>query len=325
MSIINFLKHSKTVLFFRLLHEKWQEILILRKYIANGGKYKDKEKLRTDLIIKVHALEKGMAIGEVKVGFGQQKALALLQDLNLFLSLGGDQDFVRESCSVIKKYIIFNEQIGANMDNISSALSDFCTTNSIETYDTGGVYILDKEKTFLQLKETFDNFSHSRFSVRDFGTEKIEIKRIKKALEICEKTPSACNRQSWRVYIYSEIELRNKIFSLQRGCNGFFQNMQYAILICGDLVKYHINELSLAYVDGGMYAMNLLYALHFEGIAAIPLTMGLKQQVLKRVKKEMEVPENEVPIILIGVGSYKDTYKVAVSERYPYEKYTVIR
>ena len=32
--------------------------------------------------------------------------------------------------------------------------------------------------------------------------------------------------------------------------------MQYAILICGDIRGYNINELSQVYVDGGIYAMN---------------------------------------------------------------------
>lgn len=71
--------------------------------------------------------------------------------------------------------------------------------------------------------------------------------------------------------------------------------------------------------------MNLLYALHFEGVAAIPLTMGHKQKKLKEIKLEMDIPDNEVPVLLIGVGAYKDKYKVAVSVRRDYHNYTFIR
>lgn len=325
MNITDFLKNSRAVLFFRLLHEKWLEVLVLMKYIANGNRYHDQNKFHTDLTIRTHALEKGMSIGSVRVGFGQPKALALLDDLQHYLSLGGEKAFVSESCSIINKYILFNEQLGADMINVKSKLHEFCETNDINLSDMGGIYILDKHTTDLKSKGTFDVFSQSRFSVRDFGSERIPLEWIEKALALAEKTPSACNRQSWKIHVYSNEMLRNRIFSLQGGCKGFSEDMQYAILICGDIRGYNINELSQVYVDGGIYAMNLLYALHFEDVAAIPLTMAHKQNMIKRIKREMGLPENEMPILLVGVGSYKESYKVAVSQRYNYKVYTVIK
>ena len=325
MNITDFLKNSRTVLFFRLLHEKWYEVIILTKYIANGNRYNDKNKLHTDLAIRTHALEKGMSIGSVRIGFGQPKALALLDDLQHYLSLGGEKTFVGESCSIINKYILFNEQIGANMTNVKSKLHEFCETNDISLSDMGGIYVLDKHTTNLRSKDSFNIFSQSRFSGRDFGSERIPLARIEKALALAEKTPSACNRQSWKIYVYADNILRNRMFSLQGGCKGFSEDMQYAILICGDIRGYNINELSQVYVDGGIYAMNLLYALHFEDVAAIPLTMAHKQNMIKRIKREMGLPENEMPILLVGVGSYKESYKVAVSQRYNYKVYTVIK
>lgn len=325
MNITDFLKNSRIVLFFRLLHEKWLEVLVLTKYIANGNRYNDQNKLHTDLAIRTHALEKGMSIGHVRVGFGQPKALALLDDLQHYLSLGGEKAFVSESCSIINKYILFNEQMGADMTNVKSKLHEFCETNDMNLSDMGGIYIFDKHVTDLKSKDSFDVFSQSRFSVRDFGSDRIPLERIEKALALAEKTPSACNRQSWKIYVYSDDILRNRIFSLQGGCKGFSEDMQYAILICGDIRGYNINELSQVYVDGGIYTMSLLYALHFEGVAAIPLTMAHKQNMIKRIKREMGLPENVMPILLVGVGSYKESYKVAVSERYDYKVYTVIK
>lgn len=324
MSVKYLLKNSRFVLFFRLLHEKLLEVLVLTKYIANGNRCNDKVKMHTDLAIRTHALEKGMSIGKVRIGFGQPKAISLIHDLQRYLSIGGDKAFATESCSVINKYILFNEHLGADMSIIRSELTEFCTNNCINTVEFGGIYLLNKADTEHNSKGAFDIFSQSRFSVRDFGTDKVSLEQIEKALKLAEKTPSACNRQSWRIYVYSSEDLRNKIFSLQGGCNGFVQDMQYAILICGDVRKYNINELSQVFVDGGIYAMNLLYALHFEGVATIPLTMAHKQNMIKRIKREMILPENEIPILLIGTGSYKESYKVAVSERYNYKTYTII-
>lgn len=140
------------------MHEKWYEVIILTKYIANGNRYNDKNKLHTDLAIRTHALEKGMSIGSVRIGFGQPKALALLDDLQHYLSLGGEKTFVGESCSIINKYILFNEQIGANMTNVKSKLHEFCETNDISLSDMGGIYVLDKHTTNLRSKDSFNIF-----------------------------------------------------------------------------------------------------------------------------------------------------------------------
>ena len=51
MSVKQFLKNSRFVLFVRLLHEKWLEVLVLTKYIANGNRCNDKIKMHTDLAI----------------------------------------------------------------------------------------------------------------------------------------------------------------------------------------------------------------------------------------------------------------------------------
>ena len=323
MSVKDFLKNSRTILYFRILHEKLQEVGLLTKYIANGNRLNDKNKLLTDLAIRTHAIEKGMSIGRVRVGFGQPKTMSLLHDLQRYLTLGGSADFVSESCSVINKYIAFNEDLGADMTAVKAEFDIFCKENKIDLIDKGGIYFLNKNDTVANLRSSFDIFSRSRFSVRDFGTSKIPVDCIERALSMAEKTPSACNRQSWRIHVYSESPARDKIFSLQGGCKGFSQDMQYAILVCGDIRGYNINELSQVYVDGGIYAMNLLYALHFEGAATIPLTMGHKQKIVRKIKTALGIPENEVPVLLIGVGSYKDKYKVAVSERYEYKSYTV--
>ena len=112
------------------------------------------------------------------------------------------------------------------------------------------------------------------------------------------------------------------MFELQRGGVGFIPEMQAAILVCGDLRSYFLGEQNLLYVDGGLYGMNLMLALHYCGLASIPLTMGHKAKHIKKIKHEMGLPDNEMPVLLIGVGSYKSEFKAAVSYRYPYAQYT---
>ena len=207
------------------------------------------------------------------------------------------------------------------MSDIRKKLEGFCTKNQISLIQQGGILHKQLLETQKLLTEDFEVFSQSRFSVRDFGDTPISMVQIKKALKMCERTPTACNRQSVRIHIFSKSDDKNKMFRLQMGCKGFENDMQCAILICGDMANYQFYEYSTLFTDGGIYAMNLLYALHREGLAAIPLTMGSKFGNLKRVKKGMNLPDNEIPILLIGVGSYKAEYKVAESHRFDYSTY----
>lgn len=322
MNIKNAIKYAPPVVYLRILYSKMLEARIATKYLATAGMRKDANKLYVDLFIRTHALEKGMSIGKVRYGFGKPKAKSLIKDLQLFLNLGGEKAFAIESASIIRKYIEFNENCGADMSEIVFLFNDFLNKNAMSCTEEGGIYVLSHQDVKTQEKASFDIFSQSRFSVRDFGDIPINRENIEKALKLCERTPSACNRQSQHIHIYLNKADVEKIGKLQMGCNGFYEDMQGAILVCSDMRFYNFQELNQAFVDGGLYAMNLMYALHFYDIANIPLTMAHKENYLNYFKKEMGVSEYERPVLLIGIGSYKDSWKVAQSNRKDWHDYT---
>lgn len=259
-------------------------------YSGSTNQTKDIFKKQAELQIRIHALEKGMSIGTVKVGFGKEKAFAIIKDLVNLLKRGGAKQFVVESVSVLQKYVEFNKNMGADMTEVERYLHKLCSCYDIQIMDVGGIYNLSLKEISSKLKSPFDEFSQLRFSVRDFGTSPLNIEHVYAALRLCERTPSACNRQSWRLHVYTENKLVAKMFKLQGGSKGFNEQMQCAILICGDLRNYGFYEQNLPFVDGGIYAMNLLYALHYYGVATIPLTMGHKRRITKKIKQEMHLP-----------------------------------
>ena len=319
--IIRLLKESRLILFFRILRQTMYEAYVASKHLSGSGMSNDSNKLATPIQITAHALEKGMSIGNVRAGFGKEKAISLIKMLERYKEINGDDTMVNKTCKIIIEYINFNKQLNADVKNVEVAFIDFCKNKNVNPEGNGGVYTKSDRDTYNTLYSSFSCFSQSRFSIRDFGDKPISKESIKSALKMCERTPSACNRQRWHIYIYTNENKKNEIFKLQGGCNGFYKDMQAAILICSDMRGYGIQELHQAYVDGGLYAMNLLYCLHYQGLATIPLTMGNKLQKTKTFKKEMSIPEYEVPVILIGIGSFKESYRVAVSERNPYQNY----
>lgn len=321
LAIKEWAKNSKIILFLRLVVEKAQELWVETRYLADGNRFQEAQKLKTDLQIRVHAIEKGMSIGNLKEGFGNKKACGIIDDLREYVGIGGDIQFIQESCSVLCQYVNFKEEIGQEANDVKTKLNALLEDYHISPLEQGGIFRLRYEEIRERANGTLPEVIASRYAVRDFGNKPIDKETLNKAFKIAEKSPSACNRQSWRIHVYTGAKAL-KLFKLQGGCNGFASDMQVAILICCDLTSYYLHELNLPYVDGGLYGMNLMLALHHCGLASIPLTMGHKVKSVKKIKREMRIPENEMPVLLIGVGSYKDEFRAAVSYRYPYYQYT---
>lgn len=313
---------SKIVFFIRIFIELFHAIDLYTQYLINRDSPDTLIKMRAYLSIRIHALEKGMSIGNVKVGFGIPKVLVLIRDLQRYQSTYGNDVFWKESCEVINEYIRFNVRNGADMQKVQSAL-DKMGEIKCRSYKGGILKLVHKQITE-KARGDFEKLSQSRYSIRDFADQPISLIEIEKALKLCERTPSACNRQSWKVHVIADEKIKNKLFELQLGCNGFYDKMQYAILICGDISYYGFPEFNQVYVDGGLYAMNLMYALNFYDVATIPLTMQHKHSHTNKIKRAMHLSPSEVPVVLIGAGSYKDEFKVACSMRKPYSEYTTI-
>lgn len=68
-----------------------------------------------------------------------------------------------------------------------------------EQYGIVEVNIAEMEK---KVNGSFPDFFMSRHSVRQFSDLTIDIEDIEKAVKLAMKAPSACNRQSCKVYIF---------------------------------------------------------------------------------------------------------------------------
>lgn len=60
-----------------------------------------------------------------------------------------------------------------------------------------------------------------------------------------------------------------------------------------------------ALIDGGLYAMNFVWGLHLNHIATCFKMFVRESKREKEFKKIANIPENEIPIVLIMAGHYK--------------------
>ena len=157
----------------------------------------------------------------------------------------------------------------------------------------------------------------SRHSMRHFSSEPVDIERVKKAITLAQHTPSACNRQGWRTIIISDKDTIGRVLENQNGNEGFGQEFDKLLLVVTDIRFFNKDrEIFQPFIDGGMYAQSVLNALHYEHIAACPLSASLRREQEENVRRILSLAEAEMPIIFIGIGNYpEDKCQTTRSER----------
>ena len=222
---------------------------------------------------------------------------------------------------VLESYFQFNEQAGhLNRELFDSYKRIFGKIDS--TYN-GGVLYISKSEVKNAVSWDYSKFVTSRHSVREFSSAPVDRAIIIKALQLSAQSPSACNRQPWHVYVYRG-EFKKELLLWQQGNRGFTDSIDSVILVTCSLKSYFINEQNLAYVDGGLYAMNLINAFHSLGVGTIPLTMAVMSKRMNGFYEKFRIRKEDTPVILIGIGNLKDSFRVAVSKRFSVNDYSEI-
>lgn len=305
-----------------MLHEYW----MFSKHVARCNMSKNSNKLLTDILMTTHAIEKGFSLDNKRKGFGVKKIVGLTRNVEKYIRKYGYTDKLDTPVALVNSYLVFQENDGFKdkaLDKVSASLKEIIRQNSISMgiLNNAGALVKTKEQMLEDTHVDFAKLANNRYSFRHFSNEEVSVDMLRKALDIAKKTPSACNRQAYRVHVFSGKD-KDAILKLQGGANSFYTEANKAVLITADMNRYYTKEMHLPYVDGSLFAMTFIYALTSLGIASIPLTMGQKLEVIKKMSAEMDIPANEVPVLLIAIGQYPDKAEVSLSHRNEVDTFT---
>ena len=271
---------------------------------ANRSRPTSADGLRSEMAIATHVVEKGLTMPEMRWGFGQERILALIGHCRLFTTQYGQNDeTLQQAVSVLKEYRLRHTEAGIGLDPaFATALDSLLTTfpdvpASQQPHTHRQTYFKDTEAPF-------DVFSASRHSLRSFGPEKVPTETLREAVRLAQNAPSACNRQATQVYIVENPSLVHKVLSLQNGNRGFGQTVDKLIILTSKLAYYKGGQSrNLCYIDAGIYAMNLLYALHFCQVGACPLNWCDSPKDDARLRSLLAIPGGETINLIIACGS----------------------
>jgi len=329
--ILKFILPNKILAFSKKLHINR---IMKESYYYDFKRYKQYSrsygsntsvKLAAEITALYHVIEKGLTMPEPRLGFGQEKIILLCEScFNFIEKYGIEEDQVHHAIQVILEYKNFHNnlkyQLNSSIENAINQLG-----NKISGFSPCAQKTMTKKEYFQNKMLDFSNFANSRASVRNFSTEIIPINKVIQALDLARNTPSACNRQTWRTYLLSDKKLIDKILEIQGGNRGFGHLTDKLIIIAGELGVFgSIAERNQVFIDGGMYAMNLLYSLHYNEIAACILNCShtpekdLKQRTICGIKK------SEVFIAMVACGIPPNNFMITASKRYDLDKTNTI-
>lgn len=309
MKVFNFFKHM--IINTKAIFKKYRNRFIKYSYVDRNCFLP--EQYEASIIRLYHTIEKGLSYEDYRAGFGKDNIDALLTTLEKYSSEGFDiSSFVYETAlSCLYEYIRKNREYGYEDVELQERI--YRLPGKPNSY--GGTKrilppISPDKMSFKQLLMT-------RHSIRHFSTVPVSLEKLKEAIEIAQYTPSACNRQSWKTRIVLNKRIIKSILDNQNGNRGFGNEIDKLLIITTDLrAQQKEREAFQAFIDGGMYAENILNALYYLNIGAVPLSAALSMEQEKNVRQAIDIDDAEVIILFVGVGNYPDNeILVTKSER----------
>ncbi len=283
------------------------------------------EKIKRDLTLLYHIVEKGLTMPVPRPGFGKFVVMRLADTILKYHEFKFPPDVLelKQSVSVLKEYKAFHEQIDFQPDQEVTKRLAFIEKKFPDT--TGFRQIrTNKDNYFRDSDKPFNQFCLSRYSVRNYTQEEVPLSVLYDCIELAQKSPSFCNRQPSRVHIVKSPEKKDKILALQNGNRGF-GHLAETLLVVSSVISTtkDIYERNENHLNGGMFSMTLLNALHFNKIGACSLNWSASNEADLKLREVLNIPENEIVLLIIACGYVPDKFSVASSPRKSAKEVTV--
>lgn len=176
-------------------------------------------------------------------------------------------------------------------------------------------------------EEQLDALFRSRSSVRQFSRRAVPPALLTRATELAACSPSVCNREAWSVHAYLDRADIERLLALQNGNRGFNHEVPCLLVVGVDARLFAgAGERNQRWIDGGLFAMSLGWALHGLGLSTCFLNWSVTNAQSRRLRAAMTVPPHVDIITMIAVGYSDDDVRVARSpRRNPADILTVVR
>jgi nitroreductase len=285
-------------------------------------------KLRALITMSYHGLEKGLSLKEPRVGFGAAEVDLLITRMNEYVDLYGATARLQPAVHALREYAAHRAgdderqaQLEAAVARFADALQDGAAGNG----RVGGTVEVTRREVVAAVAGVDDRFFEHRHSIRQFSGDAVTRGEIETAVRRAQRAPSVCNRQSGRVWLLERLEDIEGALEIQGGARGFAEQVDKLLVVTSDIANFQsAGERNQTWVDGGLFAMALVYALHSLGLGTCCLNWSAEHPKDRAMKRYLGMGQEESIIMLVAVGALPDHMRVAQSSRDPLAEILVV-
>lgn len=259
----------------------------------------DRESLTSRITIAYHGLEKGASFPNPRRPYGAARRAELEQLLQLSSADRGLRETASHARVAIEALDTFNAS--GVISDIVTPLSDWAG----QTWDGPEI----------------ERFVNSRHSVRNFDpNRRLEVDLLERVVRLAGKTPSVCNRRSYRAHYYDDRGDIDRALSFQNGNNGFGHTVPGLIVVTQRRSAFvGAGERNQRWVDGGLFAMTLVWLLHAHGVGSCFLNWSQTNAQSDKLRKVAGIDRSEDIVVMVAVGYPANDHRVARSPQRPLE------
>lgn len=282
------------------------------RFMANAGALHLDRKAAAcaEIVMGYHVLEKGLTMPRRRLGFGKGAVVHLVNLIDSFeRRFGKDDPQVRHAAGVLRAYRELHRDQPDPMPRLDAFLAAHPDIPAAKEPHV-------RRADFFAAKDApFPQFAASRHVCRHFAGP-VPRETLDAVFALAATAPSACNRQHARVHVIDDAGLRERLFALQGGTRGFGGDADKALVVTADLSAVRWGwERHDAYVNGGIFVMNLCYALHYHGVAHCILHWSVSPETDREAHRLLEIPDNEEIVQVIACGMPPEEFDIAASPR----------
>ena len=264
---------------------------------------------RAEIVMGYHVIEKGLTMPRRRLGFGKGAVVHLMNLIDSFERRFGNDSQVHHAVGVLRAYRELHREWPEPMPRLDAFLAARRDVSAaVEPHVARADFFAAKDAPFPE-------FAASRHVCRHFAGP-VPRETVEKAVEIAATAPSACNRQHARVHVVDDPALRDRLFALQGGTRGFGADADKVLVVTADLSSVRWAwERHDCYVNGGIFVLNLCYALHYLGVAHCILHWSVPPETDRAAHEFLGIPSNEAIVQVIACGLPPEEFDVAASPR----------
>lgn len=265
------------------------------------------------IMVTGHVLEKGLTMPEFRTGFGYNRVRDIIvRSTALINEYGNDSIEIQSVLKDLEQYInIHKEKEFKLPEDIESGIIRLLEYKVIDTEQCRKVTATE----FFKETSDFKEFAYQRHSVRWFSDENIDNDILVDVVKLAQTAPSACNKQSTKVYVIDSDDVKAKILNIQRGNRGFGHRANKILLITSNMGCWNFKFRTSAFLDAGIFVQNLLYALHYHKLVACTMNAELSPRQIKELGEIIGFTKEEIPIVFIAVGNAPKEFSYPGSQR----------